>query len=149
LSKSDIESLEDLVRKSAGFNAQRGDQVVVTNMPFQKADAEEIEGATLTETVATISPILKYIGIFAVVAFIVMFIQRPMLQSVMRGAPVRPLAEARAGAGAAGAQEYARQAAEAMRPSASDRSMNETDLAREMAKADAKQFADILRNWMK
>jgi flagellar M-ring protein FliF len=147
LSKADIESLEDLVRKSAGFNAQRGDQVVVTNMPFRKADTEEAEAASFKETVETVSPILKYVGIFALIAFIVMFVLRPMLQSVMRGAPVRPLAEVRVGAGTV-AEEYARQAAEAMR-TGSDRPMTETDLASEMAKVDAKQFADILRNWIK
>jgi len=27
--------------------------------------------------------------------------------------------------------------------------MTETELTREMARADAKQFADILRNWIK
>jgi flagellar M-ring protein FliF len=68
LSKTEIEALEDLVRKSAGFNAQRGDQVVVTNMPFRKAVEEEAPQATLQETVETFSPVLKYLGIFALVA---------------------------------------------------------------------------------
>lgn len=149
LAKNEIESLEDLVRKSAGFNAQRGDQVVVTNMPFRRVEAEEAEAATLQQNIETISPVLKYIGIFALIAVILLFVLRPMLKNIMSGSPARPLAEAHIPAGAA-ADEYARQgAAEAMRHAGMDRSMTETELTREMARADAKQFADILRNWIK
>lgn len=149
LTKNEIESLEDLVRKSAGFNPQRGDQVVVTNMPFRKAGMEEAEPVSLKENIETFSPVLKYIGIFILIAFIVMFVLRPLLKSVMSTAPSMPAVEARVPAGAA-AGEYARQAAEAaMRAGGAERSMNETDITREMARADAKQFADILRNWIK
>jgi flagellar M-ring protein FliF len=147
LDKKEIEALEDLVRKSAGFNAQRGDQVVVTNMPFRKVEAEEAEPVTFKQTVETVSPILKYVGIFGLMAFIVLFVLKPMLQSIMKGAPVSPLAEARIGAEMA-AEEYARQAAEGMRAQP-ERPMTETELAKQMARADAKQFADILRNWIK
>jgi len=146
LDKKEVEALEDLVRKSAGFNAQRGDQVVVTNMPFRKVEAEEAEPVSIKQTVETVSPILKYVGIFGLIAFIVLFVLRPMLQSIMKAAPARPLAEARVPGGMA-AEEYTRQA-EAMRRD-SEREMTETELTREMAKADAKQFADILRNWIK
>lgn len=148
LTKKEIESLEDLVRKSAGINAQRGDQVVVTNMPFRKVEADEAEAATLQQNIETFSPVLKYIGIFALIAFIIMFVIRPMLKSVMSGAPVRAMAGTRVPAGMA-AGEYAKQAAEDIRQDAAERPMTETDITREMARADAKQFADILRNWIK
>jgi flagellar M-ring protein FliF len=148
LTKNEIESLEDLVRKSAGFNASRGDQVVVTNMPFRKVDAEEAEAATWKENVETFSPVLKYIGIFILIAFILLFVLRPLLKSIMSGAPVHPMAEARVPAGVA-MGEYTRQAAEDIRHTSSDHPMTEADITREMARADAKQFADILRNWIK
>lgn len=148
LTKNEIESLEDLVRKSAGINAQRGDQVVVTNMPFRKVGAEEAESATLKENIETFSPVLKYIGIFALMAFIIMVVLRPLLKSVMSGAPATPMAQARVPAGEA-VGEYARRAAEAMAPAGGERSMTESELTREMARADAKQFADIMRNWIK
>ncbi len=149
LTKNEIESLEDLVRKSAGVNPQRGDQVVVTNMPFRKVEAEEAEAASLQENIETFSPVLKYVGIFAIIALIVMFVLRPMLKSIMSGAPAISPVEARIPAGAA-AGEYARQAAEAaLRQGGAERSMTETEMTREMARADAKQFADILRNWIK
>ena len=78
-----------------------------------------------------------------------MFVLRPMLKSIMSGAPAISPVEARIPAGAA-AGEYARQAAEAaLRQGGAERSMTETEMTREMARADAKQFADILRNWIK
>ncbi|MFO7569297.1 MAG: flagellar basal-body MS-ring/collar protein FliF [Smithellaceae bacterium] len=149
LTANEIESLENLVRKSAGFDAQRGDQVVVTNMPFRKAEVEEMEGATLQDTMNVASPVLKYIGIFALIGFIVLFVLRPMLKSVMNAAVSRPMTEARATAAGAAQGDYARQGAEEYRQAAAARPMTETDIAREMARADAKQFADILRNWIK
>ena len=44
--KKEIDGLEDLVRKSVGFNAARGDQVAVSNMPFKKLPDEEIVDST-------------------------------------------------------------------------------------------------------
>lgn len=151
LPRNEIEALEDLVRKSAGFNAQRGDQVVVSNMPFRKVDIEDdAEPATIRDTVETVSPILKYVGIFGLMAFIVLFVLRPMLQSIVRNVPA-PI-PVRAGAGAtagAAAQEYARQAEGASAYGGPEQPMSEMDVTQAMAKADAKQFADILRNWIK
>jgi len=149
LAKNEIESLEDLVRKSAGINAQRGDQVVVTNMPFRKVEAEEAEGFTLQGGISTFSPILRYLGVFALIAFIIMFVIRPLLTSIMSAAPARPRTQTNIPAGAA-AGEYARQAAEAFGgQTGAERTMTEAEMTREMARADSKQFADILRNWIK
>lgn len=150
LAKQEIESLEDLVRKSAGFNAQRGDQVVVTNLPFRKVAAEEAEAPSLKENIEAFSPVLKYAGIFALMAFIMLFVLRPLLQSVMSAAPVAPpVAQATMSASEA-TDEYARRAAQMMGSSGvAEGVMSETELTKEMAKADAKQFADIMRNWIK
>lgn len=155
--KQEIESIEDLVRKSAGFNAQRGDQVAVTNMPFRKADIEVGESSNWQEKVEVFSPMLKYAGIFALMIFIVLFIIRPLVKNIMSAAP-RQMTAARPIMAAAGegitagraAQEYAAsQAMQEMQSSQEGRPMSETEVARELAKSDAKQFAEILRNWLK
>ena len=149
LTANEIESLENLVRKSAGFDAQRGDQVVVTNMPFRKAQIEEMEGATFQNAVDTASPILKYVGIFALIGFIFLFILRPLLRSVMSASMSLPMAEAGATAAGAAGGGYTQQGAQEYRQAAAGRPMTETEMAKEMARVDAKQFADILRNWIK
>jgi len=151
--KNEIETIEDLVRKSAGINAQRGDQIVVTNMPFRKVEAEEVETPTLKERVETFTPIFSYLAIAGVVIFILLFIVRPLIRSVMRAVPVPvgQLSGARLPAsipGATGAEQYAQQVALAQQ-GAEGRTLTETEIAKELARADSKQFADILRNWIK
>jgi flagellar M-ring protein FliF len=149
--KNEIESLEDLVRKSAGFNGQRGDQVVVTNMPFRKADVEEVEAPSLKERVETFTPILGYLAIVGGIIFILLFIVRPLIKNIISAAPARSLSPARVPAGLPGetpTEIYARQMA-VERQAADGRPLTEAEIAKEMAKADAKQFADILRNWLK
>ncbi|NTW06331.1 MAG: flagellar M-ring protein FliF, partial [Syntrophaceae bacterium] len=151
--KSEIESIEDLVRKSAGFNAQRGDQVVVTNMPFRKIDAEEVETPTLRERVQTFTPIFSYIAIAGIIVFILLFIVRPLITTISKSAPdpAKQLPGAQLPAGLPGEtqnEQYARQiGAEMQAPGA--RALTESEITREMARADSKQFADILRNWIK
>jgi flagellar biosynthesis/type III secretory pathway M-ring protein FliF/YscJ len=46
------------------------------------------------------------------------------------------------------AEQYARQIA-GETGTDKERPLTEAEIAREMARADAKQFADILRNWIK
>ena len=45
-SKKELADLEDLVKKSAGFDAKRDDQIVVNNIPFKKVDVEEEDEST-------------------------------------------------------------------------------------------------------
>ena len=52
--------------------------------------------------------------------------------------------------GAASAGEYAARATEeVLRQAGAYQQMGDTETARQLAKADAKQFAEILRNWIK
>ncbi len=151
--KSEIESIEDLVRKSAGFNAQRGDQVVVTNMPFRKADSEEVDTPTLKERVETFTPIFSYIAIAGVIIFILLFIIRPLMTTILKSAPqpVHQIPGAQLPPGLPGDaqnEQYTRQIAAEMQASGG-RMLTESEMTKEMARADSKQFADILRNWIK
>ncbi|PKN77096.1 MAG: flagellar M-ring protein FliF [Deltaproteobacteria bacterium HGW-Deltaproteobacteria-10] len=151
--KNEIDSIEDLVRKSAGINAQRGDQVVVTNMPFRKADIEEVESPSIKERVETFIPIFGYIAIAAVIIFVLLFIVRPLITNITKASPVpvRQLPGANVALSIAGetqAEQYARQVAAEMHASGGQ-PLTAAEIAREMARADSKQFADILRNWIK
>lgn len=151
--KNEIEAIEDLVRKSAGINSQRGDQVAVTNMPFRKVETEEVETPTLKERVETFTPIFSYLVIAGVVIFILLFIIRPLMRNIMKAAPM-PVAKLPGVnlpvsiPGATAAEQYAQQMAMAQQ-SGEARPLTEAEIAREMARADSKQFADILRNWIK
>jgi flagellar M-ring protein FliF len=140
------------VRKSAGINAQRGDQVVVTNMPFRKVEAEEAEAPSLKERVETFTPIFGYVAIAGVIIFILLFIVRPLITNITKAAPpFRQLPGARLPVGIPGetqAEQYARQVAEEMQ-STEGRALTEPEIVKQMARADSRQFADILRNWIK
>jgi len=35
-----METIESLVKRSVGFDAKRGDQIVVTSIPFRKGEVE-------------------------------------------------------------------------------------------------------------
>ncbi len=150
--KKEIESLENLVRKSAGFNEGRGDQVAVTNMPFKKSDGEaETTGeGSWYEKVLLFSPLIKYGAVMAGIALIFLFVLRPLVKGITmeetgRGMQARQLPLPMAvEAGATGEPP----------PSISldeltEKTMTEADITRRLASADAKKFAELLRNWLK
>ena len=140
--------MEDLVRKSAGLNVQRGDQVVVTNMPFTKIEAEEAEASTWQNKVEVFSPALRYVGIFALMALILMFVIIPLIKNILSTSPAPRIPPVRVPMGVA-TEAYAHQTVAEAQTFDEGRSYTETELAKQMAQADSKQFADILRNWIK
>jgi flagellar M-ring protein FliF len=147
--KKDIDALEELVRKSAGINATRGDQVVVTEMPFSKVDAdlEPFTGSTWQDKLALFSPLIKYVVGFVALIAILLFFIRPVVRNILasdasRGAESgMRLTHAPAAEGAL--DVYTPQEAQA------DKMVTERDIARQLAGADSKKFADILRTWLK
>jgi len=156
--KKELETLEDVVRKSSGFNAARGDQAVVTSMPFMR-DTEAGLAGTWQEKVAsataTFSPLIKYAAIFAAIFLVFMFVIRPLIKSLMAPPAYR---EAKAGALPAGTAPGAMAVpgegrAEGVLPSlrsltGEDKPASEADLVKQLAAADSKKFAELLRGWM-
>ena len=146
--KKELDSIEDLVRKSAGINASRGDQVVVSNMPFRASSADELDAPIpWTDRVSNFTPFIKYIVIMAAFIFLFLFVLKPMLGLVadlgrnqavtIRQMPEQPL-------------ELRGQAAAPMLMNPmEERTMNEADLTKQLADADAKKFAELLRNWIR
>ncbi|NLN59579.1 MAG: flagellar M-ring protein FliF [Deltaproteobacteria bacterium] len=147
--KKDLDNIAELVRKSAGFSAVRGDQVVVTNMPFRTSAEDEFHAPIpWTQHVSGFTPYFKYLVILGVTIFLFLFVLKPILGLVAdlgRSQPAEPRQ-----AGADQPSELRGQAATPMLASPlKERPMNETELTRRLADADAKRFAELLRNWIR
>jgi len=146
--KKDLDALAELVRKSAGINPTRGDQVVVTEMPFSKVDADmdAAAGSTWQEKIAFFAPLIKYaIGIIALIA-IFLFIIRPLVKGILTGGAARGRESVPrlAPAPAEGAIDVYTPA-----EAQGEKELTDRDIARQLAGADSKKFADILRTWLK
>jgi len=144
-SKKELEGIEELVRKSAGFSVQRGDQVVVTSMPFKNAYEESGRETTpWQEKITVFYPLIRYGVIFVVAVLVFMFVLRPLLRELLTG---KERAETRSLPSVAGKLEAGQS------PLAiglgDEKPLTEQELARQMASADAKKFADLLRNWLR
>lgn len=147
--KKEMDGLEELVRKSAGFNAARGDQVAISNIAFKKADDQEFaERSSWTGWVAGFAPLIKYLTILAIAALLLFFVIRPLVRMLLTREPYPELAAAQLSSGDA-ARRLSGGGAPLALETMEEKTLAETDLARQLAKADAKRFAELLRNWLK
>jgi flagellar M-ring protein FliF len=145
-SKKELADLEDLVKKSAGFDPKREDQVVVNNIPFKKVEAEADSGKeSWTESISAFLPIIKYMVLLAVAIAFFIFFLRPLVRMLLvRGRtiempretpPVFPGEIEGTAVPMIGAQQ--------------GRAYPEAEVVKQMANADARKFADLLRNWIR
>jgi len=147
--KKDLDSLEELVKKSAGINATRGDQVVITEMPFSRVEAatEPFEKPSWQEMLAPFSPLIKYGAVLITLIAVLMLFARPLIKGILAkdmsqsGDMLRPMTAALPLQ--AGVQAY--QVAETN----AGKELTGRDIARQLADADAKKFAEVLRTWLK
>jgi len=148
-SKKEMKSLENIVRNSVGFNASRGDQVVVSCIPFRKIDLEtgSNKGTFWNSRLIFLMPLMKYfISLFALI-FVIFFVLRPLVKLLLNGLKDQEV----------GAPEM---------PSAIDnklknnpillgpekpmhKEIDEVEVVRNLASQDAQKFAELLRNWLK
>lgn len=148
--KKEIDGLEDLVRKSIGFNASRGDQVAVSNMPFQKLPDEEIADSTpWWEQIIVFAPMMKYAGTVVILILVLLFIIRPAIRGLIAslgqrsttssGAPQLPDATA----------EQRRELPPLAMMARDQKELTDGEMARQLAMTDSKKFAELLRNWIR
>ncbi|MFZ4438719.1 MAG: flagellar basal-body MS-ring/collar protein FliF [Syntrophales bacterium] len=151
--KKDIDTLEDLVKKSAGINATRGDQVVVTEMPFSRVEAEQESPVTTSwqEKIAAYVPIIKSVSGFIAIFAVLLFFVRPMIKGIMArdiprsmGAAQQSALTTNAAVGLGGGVNVYSS------PEGQDvKKFTDRDVASQLAGADSKKFAEILRTWLK
>jgi flagellar M-ring protein FliF len=119
-------------------------------MPFKKLPDEEIADSTpWWEKLVVFAPMMKYAGTVVILILVLLFIIRPAVRGLI------------AGLGQGAGKSY-----EALRLSSADAehrrelpplSMGERDpkaltdgeMARQLAMADSKKFAELLRNWIR
>ncbi len=152
--KKEIDNLEDLVRKSVGFNASRGDQVAISNMPFKKLpDEEMVDSAPWWEKLLVFMPLMKYVVTIIILIMVLLFIVRPMVRGLIGamgqhgGVPQRR-GEPRRGEPREELEDRDERPALAM-PAMEPKMLTDEDTARQLAMADSKKFAELLRNWIK
>jgi flagellar M-ring protein FliF len=148
--EKELTALEDLVKKSAGFDAKRGDQVVVSNVAFKKIDlAGELPEKSWLDKLMPFMFLARYLVILAVIALAALFVIKPLVGMLVArgkeaGMTIREVpavaGELRGGEGVTlslGAPQQPRG------------ELTEADIVQHMASADAKRFAELLRNWIK
>ncbi len=146
--KKEIELLDDLVKKAVGFDAKRGDQVVITNVAFRRADMEETlaDNGSLLDKVAPLMSLVKAPLLFLSMALVLFFVLRPVLKLLLsRGHEVDNRRE----------QIMAAAGAELDAPlptlkldAATSEEMPEITVVRSMASQDARTFSELLKNWL-
>jgi flagellar M-ring protein FliF len=147
--EKELTALEDLVKKSAGFDTKRGDQVVVSNVPFKKVDlgAETAEKSWLDKFMPFM-PLVRYLVMLVVIGLVALFVAKPLVRMLAeRGREVAvSVREVPAGVGALKGGDGVTLSLGSHQQS---RELTETDIVRHMASADSKRFAELLRNWIK
>ena len=148
--EKELTSLEDLVKKSAGFDVKRGDQVVVSNVPFKKVDlGAEVSEKSWTDTLMAFLPFVRYLVMLVAIALVALFVVKPLVRMLAErgrdmGVSVREvpsgMGELKGGDGVTLSLGAPQQPA---------RELTEADIVRHMASSDSKRFAELLRNWIK
>jgi flagellar M-ring protein FliF len=146
-SKKDIDALVGLVQKSAGINSARGDQVVLTEMPFSKPDLSEmVPESGWREKLMVLYPLIKYFLALIAVLAIIMYFVRPLLKELM----IRDLSrsvEAARGVASAGGVEDTVQISDVLETQ--KKGLTDREIAKKLAGEDTKKFAEILKMWLK
>ena len=149
-SKKEIGDLEDLVKKSSGFDARREDQVVVTNIPFKKVDTDaEAAQPSVGEKLESFYPALKYAACWRLLSCSGTFLSAAAGEMTgARGRTERPRPAIREiPSGGVTAELQGRGAASRRFPE-DTKNYTEAEVVQQMANAHARRFADLLRNWL-
>jgi flagellar M-ring protein FliF len=148
-SDKEMVALDDLVKKAAGFDVKRGDQVIVTNVPFKKVDADTVgftEKSWMDQFVVFL-PIIRQLVLVAVLLLIVFFVARPVVKMLVAKGREQEVSIHAYPSGAA--RELGGRPSPVSLGPGEERGLTEADVVRQMASADARKFAELLRTWMK
>lgn len=84
-SPQELKSIEDIVKKTAGFNEGRGDQITVSNIPFAGGPGAGEESTLMKDTMHVLKNNYRIILNLMLTALVFFFIVRPFMRRMQRG----------------------------------------------------------------
>ncbi len=156
LADAELKQINDLVKEAMGFNKERGDTLSVANAPFTVIEKNEpgIPVWKDPEILSLAKELFKYAAIAAIVAYLLLGVVRPLLKIMFDageketphpGSHVDVVAGEEGGEGAEGGEpEDERSAARAAAASSLEKQIEQ---ARNIAQADPKAVANIIKEW--
>jgi len=143
LADAEVKQIGDLVKEAMGFNKERGDTVSVANAAFTPVERDE---TTLPvwkdpEMLALLKEVFKYAAIAGILAYLILKIIRPMLQTMMQPPPAP-----HGGKTLGGNVNIIDDEAEDTR-TAEDIFGQKLGEIRDMAQQDPQAVANIIKNW--
>jgi len=152
LPEAEMKQINELVREAMGFNKERGDSISVANAPFTAG--EKVESSTPLwkdpENISYAKDIFKYLLIGLIVAYLFLKVIQPSLKTMFPSAAERQAAATAAGvAGAAGHINISGLDGEPGEdPVRIDHYGIKVQKARDIAGADPKAVANIIKDWI-
>ncbi|MGO9016524.1 MAG: flagellar basal-body MS-ring/collar protein FliF [Dissulfurispiraceae bacterium] len=148
-SEAELNKYEEIVKAAIGFNKERGDQVIVDNVPFETVP-EEVEK---TDYMKIVLSALKYLVPIVLIMMIILFVIKPVIETLKtmpeaRGLPPTGLPPGVGvagvggpggvgGLGGVGEEEAGLISKEAMKTKVT-----------EVVKKDPRRAASILKEWL-
>ena len=158
-SQEDIVRFTELVKQSVGFDAERGDQVTVTNSPFRELQAPEALPEEPLWKQSWFKSLLKQLAAAAVVALLIFGVLRPAMRSLIGrnekqaynnagGSQALPGGVNPDGSPARGANQLSAEEEEQLLLEAPQSYEKRLEFARKMVDDDPKRVAQVLKNWV-
>ena len=143
-SDEEMKKYKSIVMKAVGYNAERGDQIEVTNAPFEAVRLTEEEKKAMSREAlwGTLRKAVPPLASLSLIALLILLVLRPLVKWL-----TRPVEEVRRIAGATGRTAGEIEAGILPPPPLGDTAMGREQVA-QLATADAKRFAELLRNWV-
>jgi flagellar M-ring protein FliF len=147
LPDAELKQINDLVREAMGYSKERGDTLSIANSPFTASEKAEAELPIWKdpENISFAKDIVKYLLLAGVIAFLYLKVIQPSLKVMF---PPPPDAETTA-EGVAGALGHIAIAGEEGEDTVQiDHYAAKVQKARDIAQADPKVVANIIKDWM-
>lgn len=143
LADAEVKQIGDLVKEAMGFNKERGDTVSVANAAFTPVERDETSLPVWKdpEMLALLKEVFKYAAIAGILAYLILKIIRPMLQTMMQPPPAP-----HGGKTLGGNVNIIDDEAEDTR-TAEDIFGQKLGEIRDMAQQDPQAVANIIKNW--
>lgn len=134
-SEDDLKKYREIVMAAIGYNKDRGDQVIVENVPFEPGYEDIPEK---TDYIKIVMSLLKYIAPLIAIAMLIFFVIKPLI-TTLKTAASRKAEESQMAPMFAAAKETA--------PETSPEEIMKEDVL-DIVKKDPKKASMILKEWL-